>query len=227
MSDLAARIRSAGPELARESLDAMYRDPFWLDRFGERGRAFALEDGLHHVAYLANAIWSGRTDSLESYARWLQSVLTARGMCTLHIEENFASLARAIRARNLDPEGVAARYLAAAREALRYRGRGKRLQEATLDFGRRAADGMPPERLREATALASFLADATALSETASLAGHVAWLRAYHSRTGVGREILPRMVDRLAAGVHALGGLPEEERAFAVTALSFSPKESG
>jgi len=225
MSELAWRIRAAGPELVRDSVDAMYRDPFWLDRFGERGRSFAVEDGLHHVSYLANAIWAGRTDSLEGYARWLQSVLTSRGMCTLHIEENFARLASVVHARNLDPEGVVERYLAAARAALRYHGRGRRLQEATSELGRRSAEGMPADRLREGTSLASFLADATALSDGASLASHMTWLRAHHARTRVSPEILPRMIDRLAAGVHGLSAIPEEERSFAVTALASASKE--
>ena len=224
MKDLAARIRAARLEVTRDALEAMYRDPYWLDRFGERGRAFALEDGLHHVDYLCNALWLDGPETLESYARWLQTVLTRRGMCTWHADENFARLADAIRARNLDEGEKASRYLTAAREALRYRGAGAGLQAAGPRLAARAAEGMGPDRLREATALASFLADVVPLSSTASLLAHVAWLRAHHARTGVVDEALPKMLGRLAAGVRELSGLSEEERAFALAALASAAK---
>jgi len=217
---LAASLESHAKELVRESLEAMYRDPFWLDRFGERGRDFARADGLYHLTYLAAALSIGGTETLENYARWLQTVLTTRGMCTLHIEENFARLAEAIQARGLDEQGVAQRYLAAATEALRYRGPGKGLQAATSRLGAKAADGMSPDRLREATALASFLADAVALSVTTSFVGHVAWLRGHHGRTGAGPDLLLRMLERLAASVRELPELTGEERAAALQALS-------
>jgi hypothetical protein len=224
VKDLAARIRAARLEVTRDGLEAMYRDPYWLDRFGERGRAFALEDGLHHVNYLCNALWIGNPETLENYARWLQNVLTTRGMCTLHAEENFARLADALRARDLDEGEAASRFLAAAREALRYRAAGAGLQEAGSRLAAKAAEGMGTARLREAAALASFLADAAALSTTTSLLLHVAWLRAYHARIGVFDEVLPRMLDRLAAGVRELAGLSGEERAFALAAIASAAK---
>src|ERR1043165_7247139 len=93
VNELAARLEAHAEELVRESLEAMYRDPFWLERFGERGRKFAREDRMYPLKYLPAALSIGATQTLEDYARWLQRVLTTRGMCTLHIEENFARLA--------------------------------------------------------------------------------------------------------------------------------------
>ncbi|MFL5378695.1 MAG: hypothetical protein ACJ787_12340 [Myxococcales bacterium] len=220
MNALAARLEGHAQELVRESLEAMYGDPFWLDRFGERGRDFARADGLYHLTYLATALSIGGTGTLENYARWLQTVLTTRGMCTLHIEENFARLAEAIRARGLDEQGVAQHYLAAASAALRYRGSGKGLQAATSRLAAKAAEGMSPDRLREAMALSSFLADAVALSMTTSFVGHVAWLRAHHARTGAGADFVPRLLERLAGSVRELPELTGEERAAALQAIS-------
>src|SRR5579884_1066197 len=73
------------------------RDAFWLARFGERGHNFILEDNRYHLTYLAEALAAASPAVLENYARWLQSVLTTRGMCTRHIEDNFMQLARLLR----------------------------------------------------------------------------------------------------------------------------------
>lgn len=51
---------------APRSTDARYEDPFWLERFGERGHRFADEYGLHHVAHLIEA---PRLNNASSFGR--------------------------------------------------------------------------------------------------------------------------------------------------------------
>ena len=42
--------------LSQRVLDRMYENPFWTERYGERGRRFANEDSLHHIGYLDQAL---------------------------------------------------------------------------------------------------------------------------------------------------------------------------
>ena len=97
---MSARLREAlkarARELSQQVLDRMYENPFWMERYGERGRRFANEDSLHHIDYLDQALAAGDAGVFTRYARWLRSVLVSRGMCTEHLAENFRLLAEAI-----------------------------------------------------------------------------------------------------------------------------------
>ncbi|MFL5393708.1 MAG: hypothetical protein ACJ79G_12790, partial [Myxococcales bacterium] len=53
-----------------------------------------------------------------------------------------------------------------------------------------------------------------------SFVGHGAGLRAHHGRTGAGADLVPRMLERLAALVRELPELTGEERAAALQAIS-------
>ena len=117
--ELVARLAREAPALSASVIAAMYEHPFWLERFGERGRKFASEDGQQHVAYLVQALVAHDPAVLTRYARWLRSVLTTRGMCSRHLEENFERLARAIGA-TVDDAAVATEYLREACLALSY-----------------------------------------------------------------------------------------------------------
>ena len=116
---LTARIEAAANELTDRVLGEMYKNPFWHRRFGERADKHGRQDGLFHIKYLSEALTSNDANVMEQYARWLQALLTTRGMCTLHLDENFALLAAAIRESIPDSE-PAGRMLAAARQALFY-----------------------------------------------------------------------------------------------------------
>ena len=56
MKDLARRIQDASTRLTVSVVADMYRNPFWDERFGARGRTRAVEDGGHHLSYLAEAL---------------------------------------------------------------------------------------------------------------------------------------------------------------------------
>jgi hypothetical protein len=63
----------------------MYQDPFWNDRYGQRGLEHTRQDLEYNFNYLITAI---RTDSLEvlwRYYGWLRDLLVLRGMCTRHV----------------------------------------------------------------------------------------------------------------------------------------------
>jgi hypothetical protein len=117
---LANAIEARASRLADRAHDAMYRDSFWEERFGERGRRFSQEDNGHHVSYLLQALRADAPDLLTGYARWLQGLLTTRGMCSRHIAENFGRLADAIRAEGVEDAGPAFTLLEAASAALIY-----------------------------------------------------------------------------------------------------------
>lgn len=160
---LVGRLAAAGPALTTRVLEEMYRDPFWDARFGARGRSFAEQDGQFHLSYLTAALTAGDPSVLTTYARWLQQVLTTRGMCTLHIRENFERLAAAI-TDAVEDGSEAAHYLGQAIDALKYdAGPARELQELTLSFG-------------EDRHLLSYVADAVALGRADTFVRHVAWL---------------------------------------------------
>jgi hypothetical protein len=108
------RLRAALAEragiLSQRVLDRMYENPFWMERYGERGRRFANEDSRHHIGYLDQALAAGDPAVFERYARWLRTVLVSRGMCSEHLAENFRLLAAAI-ADDALPEAERAREI--------------------------------------------------------------------------------------------------------------------
>ena len=176
MQALIEALRTRGPELAARSIEEMYRDPFWTDRFGERGRTFADQDGLHHLNFLVQALVHESVDILADYARWLQVVLAARGMCTEHVRENFERMSRLIREAALPDSETAQEFLRSAEDALRYpAGAARQVQ----DVAGRVAPALPAEARRDAHLLVSYLADAVRLGDPALFARHVAWLRAH------------------------------------------------
>lgn len=59
MSELLERIERDGRALSQGVLDEMYKDPFWTERYGDRGRRHADEDGDFHLRYLSRAPTAG------------------------------------------------------------------------------------------------------------------------------------------------------------------------
>jgi hypothetical protein len=100
MQTLTREIEARAPQLALASVEWMYQDPFWEARYGlERARRFGNEDALFHVRYLLQALAEERPSVMEGYATWLRTLLVSRGMCTRHLDQNFAGLQSALAAR--------------------------------------------------------------------------------------------------------------------------------
>lgn len=180
-ADLIAALRARGAELSKRAIAEMYRRPFWRERFGDRGRRHSDDDGRHHVSYLVEALEAKDPEIMRRYSRWLQPVLTTRGMCTRHLDENFELLGRVIR-EDLGPADDALEYLQAAREALIYPdGLGRELQlvAGVLVKDVVLAPHVTPE---DADDLVSYLADAAALARVDLFAAHAQFLDGYVRR---------------------------------------------
>src|SRR5918993_1711211 len=113
-------IESRIDHLASEAFAGMYANPFWDARFGERGRRHALEDQRHHLEHLVLALNVEHPEMLMEYAKWLQVVLTSRGMCTRHLVDNFNLLRDLLDTSGPATVHPACRYLAMAGDALTY-----------------------------------------------------------------------------------------------------------
>ncbi|HTV02041.1 MAG TPA: hypothetical protein VMF13_15945 [Luteitalea sp.] len=158
-------LRGQARELSQAVLDRMYENPFWMERYGARGRGFADEDSLHHMRYLDEALAAGEPAVFERYARWLRTVLVSRGMCTEHLAENFRLLASGIEAASVAEASVAVSILTAGADALRYtEGDAGRLQQdepRLLDAIRASAAGRAM-RDDDRRYLVSYVIDAAA-----------------------------------------------------------------
>jgi hypothetical protein len=197
-----ARRRHRSLDRARARRDVP--DPFWYERFGERANLHGKKDGRFHIDYLIQTLHAGDAAIIENYARWLQQVLTSRGMCTRHLSENFERLAAAIRDEGWRDAGVAAALLDGACAALRYPfGAAQELQRAIPRLAAAVHASLP------AVELAHYATDAVALGQPAVFVAHVRWLAGFLERHGVVRA-------------HLIAGL----EAMAAAAASVAPKAS-
>lgn len=207
----AEALRDVASALATEVHDAMYRDPFWMERFGEAGVRYSLEDAAHHVRYLADAIDAAQPSVFTDYVVWVRGVLTTRGMCTLHLDRALGHLGDAIEARGLDAAGDARRTLESGRRALVYvDGDARGIQLAADGIAGRVA-GAPDAAaldMDETRHLLSYAADAAAVGEDRVFVDHVKWLRGWLARRGVAGA----RFDALLFALEEAGGPPALSR---------------
>ncbi len=209
MDVLIQQLETKGPALSVRVLDEQYKNPFWMERFGERGRKYAEEDSAYHLSYLVQALAAEDPGILTKYARWLQTVLTSRGMCTRHLDENFELLAKAITGE-LSGSRMAVAYLEQARAALRYAaGPARELQDVVV-----------AELGAEAGYLLSHLSDAVALGKPEQFAEHVGWVDRLARRRGDSPEALRALLRALSQRLPGEQGLSAEARAAAAQVLA-------
>ena len=220
MIELADLLEARAGALAGRAMEAMYANPFWDERFGERGRVRAAEDGRYHVTYLAEALRAASPDILTNYARWLRTVLVTRGMCSRHLAENFARLAEAIEADQIPGSASALEYLSAARDALAYRdGPAEALDAVTPKLVRQTAAHLAREhpdwldrwghgvRTRCEDDLLyhlSYLADAVASGRSDLFAEYARWIAGFLARRGIPAEHLAGTLAALDAALMSL-----------------------
>ncbi|MFO0614219.1 MAG: hypothetical protein U0414_16640 [Polyangiaceae bacterium] len=214
MTPLADALLESAQALSADVHVAMYRDPFWMERFGERGARFSREDGVHHVKYLADALRFEQPSLLSDYAVWLRGVLTSRGMCTLHLDETLACLADAIDARGIEGATLARGVIDSARRALAYpEGEALAIQRAADTLSARLVAGSPDDApiLGEAQIrrLISYAADAVAKGDDRGFVEHVTWLRDSLVRRGIAGARFDALLLALeeAGGPESLGRL--------------------
>ncbi len=202
---LIAYLEGAANELTDRVLAEMYRDPFWHARFGDRADRHGRQDGLFHIKYLVSALAADDRNVMVEYARWLRTLLASHGMCTRHLDDNFALLASEIGRGGGPPErDEAMTLLSAARDALRYPlGPAQRVQDLTPEIRERVASALaapdwPVEQCADQlSTLLSYLADAIALDNPAQFRAHVTWTGDFLEQRGIARAWL-------AAGLAAL-----------------------
>jgi hypothetical protein len=203
MSALLQHIEHEGREISQKVLDEQYRDPFWTERYGDRGRHHADEDSDFHLRYLSRALAADDAGVLRRYAVWLREVLATRGMCTRHLDENFRLLSREIAARPWPDRERAVAFLGEAREALAYQDAdAASLQSNAEVLGAAVARAFHEERpagwkrdargdggLRDdAASYVSYIADALAFGKPDTLIAHTRWLKAHVQSHGASAE---------------------------------------
>lgn len=234
MEPLSRQARVRADRLANASVEWMYQDPFWEARYGaERMRRFGSEDAHFHVRYLVQALTEQRPSVLEGYAVWLRTLLVTRGMCTLHLDQNFAGLQAALAAEGFGPDSSAHAYVQAARAALRYReGPARAVQEQAPQLAHRAVQELksevPPSlhaRLEEELLLhLSYLADAVGTGRSELFAAHLRWYRDFWSRRELGELSFLRLLSALKVALAV--SLPDHDEVKAVFAAAYTPYES-
>lgn len=199
MNQLLHHLETQGPALSQSVLGQMYRDPFWMERFGSKGRRHADEDSDFHVRYLVRAMNAGDPHVLVRYARWLRDVLVTRGMCSRHLGENFRLLAEAIGARGWPGGDLAVRFLEEAREALRWNeGPAAELERRREALERAAVQPGLEEPARD---LVSYMIDSVALGRPDLFERHVDWMRGHLERRGLPAQRWDALVAALGAQV--------------------------
>lgn len=190
---LRATLKSQAGVLSKDVLDRMYDNPFWMERYGQRGRQHADQDSLYHLQYLDAALAADDPHVFERYAQWLRSVLVSRGMCSEHLAENFRLVADGI-AGTTSAAAPALAILARGIAALAYcDGEASRLEmhrdrlQAAVDV----AAGNGAMREDDRRYLVSYLIDAAATGERQAF-------EAFAARSS------PEAVAALAAAVRAL-----------------------
>ncbi len=217
---LIASLDEAAHRLTTRVLAEMYTNPFWTERFGDRATTHGRNDGLYHVSYVIQALVADDAEVLERYARWLQQVLTSRGMCTRHLAENFDRLAAAIDDEPWPERSAAVAMLARATAALRYQGS----EAAALQANANAIATMAVDALCEAdpTWLArwggedgrarcidevdyhvQYLADAIALGTSTVFVQHMRWLAGFLEKRSIPRVHLRASLDALVPAIAA------------------------
>ena len=174
------RLAAAWPALNHSVQEQMYRDPFWSERYGERGRKHTLADGDFHLRYLIEAELGGDPTVFTRYALWLRTLLFNHGMCSRHLADHLRLLSDGL-AAHAESAGYAAEAAGAVAvlrggvSALRHADGPAAAIEARRE---RAGRDHPDDHLL------SYLADALAFERTDRLTDYVRYLADHQGRQG-------------------------------------------
>ncbi|HEY4058418.1 MAG TPA: hypothetical protein VGM39_17520 [Kofleriaceae bacterium] len=223
MNELVRSLKAAGTRLSKRVLDEMYLDPYWNDRFGVRGRGHSETDGDFHLKYIVSALESNDPSLFVTYSKWLREVLTSRGMCSLHLADNFDLLADAISEETWPVKEAAIQSLRRGSAGLAY-GSGdahpvdQLRATAVPALVERVVSAQPDadkKRLAaDAAHLLSFLADGLAFT-TDRVAPYARYLLVSYERRGIARTELTTLL----AAIAELPTLPAAAKALVQEAL--------
>lgn len=236
MQSLIRQVETHTQRLAELSVQGIYDDPFWFARYGEeRARRFGGEDAVFHVRYLVQALDARDVGVMERYARWLQGLLVARGMCSRHLAWHFHGLHDALVREGLGEPPEALRYMRAAEAALDWpEGPAREVREAapTLvaqavrELANRGAltPGQEPRLSEELHLQLSYLMDALGSKRPGLFMEHVRWYADFWPQRKQGCEY-PVLLEALEAAL-ARQALPSEmPRVTVATGLTALRKE--
>jgi len=204
---LAAHLAAGAEGLATRVLAEQYADPFWFARYGETAQRRGREDVLFHLTYVAQALEEDDAAVMASYARWLQRLQCARGMCTRHLAETFARLGRAVAALEGVDTTPAVDMLTAAAVALRYtegpaavaRDQAEGIAASIAAKLAAAFPGAAPRAAMDATVLVDYAVDAIALGSPKTFDIHAEWLPGFLAAQGAP----PGYADALVSAVRS------------------------
>jgi len=236
MQSLIRQVETHTQRLAELSVQDIYDDPFWFARYGEeRARRFGGEDAVFHVRYLVQALDARDVGVMERYARWLQGLLVARGMCSRHLARHFHGLHDALVREGLGEPPEALRYVRAAETALDWpEGPARDVREATPTLvaqavrelaNRGALTPGQETRLGEELHLQlSYLMDALGAKRPGLFVEHVCWYADFWPQRKQSCEY-PVLLEALEAAL-ARQSLPSEmPRVTVATGLTALRKE--
>lgn len=217
MSSLVERMKIEASDIASTVLREVYKNPFWQHRYGERGRKFVEEDAYFHLQYLEQAYVANDAQIMASYARWLRTLLTSRGMTTRHLAENFRFVGIQLSARFGEEAAPLLALLDTAKLALLYDEQPAReLQEHSVSIGEKTLEQLsfahsawavrpmeaPGIGASELCAdLLSYTADAVALSRPELYTTYVELLRALLESKGASAAELTELKKTLSSVV--------------------------
>jgi Phycobilisome protein len=120
----AAALLEQKEVIARSVTGLLYAEMPWLvDKYGERGRLKCLQDMRYNLEYLAPAVELEDAELFVRYARWVDGVLSARGIPTGELARSFELMANDVRARlRADEAALVSACLEAGVIALRQAG---------------------------------------------------------------------------------------------------------
>ncbi|RKG83759.1 hypothetical protein D7W82_24320 [Corallococcus sp. CA049B] len=209
MPNVSLQVEARTASIASASVQALYEDPFWAARYGlQRARRFGDEDAVFHVRYLVQALDASRPAILEDYARWLRTLLVTRGMCSLHLDQHFEGLTRALQAQGFGPDSLPYTYVQSARQALHYKEGPAHAVEsdaaAIISAVVRRTEGPLPAgsrpRLEQEVRLQlSYLSDALALGRADLWDAHLQWYAGFWPQRGLSPLTLVQTLDALKA----------------------------
>ena len=234
MSHVSLQVEARTAAIASASVQALYEDPFWAARYGiQRARRFGDEDAVFHVRYLVQALDAQRPAILEDYARWLRTLLVTRGMCSLHLDQHFEGLSRALQAEGFGPGSLPYDYVQSARQALHYKEGPAHAVEADAAgiisaVVRRLEAPLPsgsrPRLEQEARLQLSYLSDALALGRDDLWDAHLHWYAGFWPQRGLAPLTLIQTLDALNAALE--DGHPEARTLLARAPVSWEETHS-
>jgi hypothetical protein len=199
--EICQAIEKARSQVVEEALADQYRNPFWDDRYAERGRTHSRKDNNYHLDFLITALRLDTPSTFYDYIAWLRPLLVLRGMCTLHLRRNLESLfghlqtalpeqwpfivpifAAGLQALNF--QNPACRALAAGQEQIA-RDASRRMWLSDPAWEQKYGERGPALFVEDNLYHISYLQDAVSLEQPALFGKYVAWFSGFLGRQGI------------------------------------------